>query len=144
MKKHIFEFFRRGLMAAGFGPLFLAVLYLVLQSKGLIENLSVNQVSLGILSLFALAFVAGGLNIVYQLERLPLMWAILIHGAVLYLSYLAVFLLNDWLKIGPAPLLIFSGIFVGGYLLIWVVIYSFTKRKTRRLNEILRQKQALQ
>ena len=141
MKKHFLEFIRRGLVSAGFGPLVLATLYLILKHKGLVNELSVNRVCLGIFSLFTLAFIAGGMNFIYQLERLPLMWAILIHGGVLYLSYLATYLLNGWLQQGLTPLLTFTGIFLIGYLLIWVVIYTVTKSKTRRLNEILREKQ---
>ena len=86
MKKHMGEFFRRGLIAWGFGPLVLAVLYVILHRGGAVETLSVNQVCMGIFSLSALAFIAGGMNFVYQIERLPLMVAILIHGGVLYVA----------------------------------------------------------
>ena len=88
-----------------------------------------------------LAFVAGGLNVLYQIERLPLMMAILIHGSVLYISYLVTYLLNDWLEQGSLPILIFSGIFVFGYLTIWVVIYFITKKNTEAVNRALNQKQ---
>ena len=86
----------------------------------------------------ALAFVAGGMNVVYQIERLPLMVAISIHGGVLYVSYLLTYLVNDWLDRGTAPILVFTGIFVVGYLLIWAVIYSIIKRNTDRINEAMR------
>jgi len=104
--------------------------------------LTVNEVCLGIFSLSALAFIAGGMNVVYQIERLPLMGAILIHGSVLYLSYLGVYLLNGWLIRGIAPILVFSLIFVLGYLAIWAIIYGVTKKKTERLNEMIKQKEA--
>ena len=141
MKKNILEFFRRGLVACGFGPMVLAVLYLILRSHADLETLTVNQVCLGIFSLSALAFIAGGMNVVYQIERLPLMAAILIHGGVLYISYLGTYLLNGWLERGTAPLLIFSGIFVVGYLAIWAIIYFITIRNTQKLNALLKQKQ---
>ena len=80
------------------------------------------------------------MNVIYQIERLPLMVAILIHGGVLYISYLGTYLLNGWLELGRTPILVFSGIFVLGYLAIWVVIYSIIKRRTERLNEILEKK----
>ena len=141
MKRNVFEFVRRGLVACGFGPLVLAVLYLILQKEANLELLTVNQVCRGIFSLSALAFVAGGMNVVYQIERLPLMAAISIHGGVLYVSYLATYLLNDWLEWGPVPILVFTGIFLLGYVAVWVVIYATTKRKTDRLNEIFQEKQ---
>ncbi len=141
MKKHILEFIRRGLMACGFGPLVLALIYFVLHRRGLLEVLTVNEVCLGIFSLAALAFIAGGMNIIYQMERLPLMAAIGIHGAVLYASYLGTYLLNGWLKSGTGPILVFSAIFLLGYLAIWAVIYSVTKKDTARVNEALKEQQ---
>ena len=107
------------------------------------ENLTVNQVCIGIFSLTALAFVAGGMNVIYQIERLPLMLAILIHGGVLYISYLGTYLLNDWLERGVTPILVFSGIFILGYLAIWAIIYSIIKKRTEQLNKILKQKQQI-
>ena len=63
MKKIVMEFIRRGLAACGFGPIVLVLVYLVLQHKGNLETVTVNQVCLGIFSLSALAFIAGGMNV---------------------------------------------------------------------------------
>ena len=141
MKKTILEFCRRGLIAGGFGPLVLAVLYLILRHKGILQTLTVNEVCLGIVSLWVLAFVAGGMNVLYQMERLPLMAAVSIHGAVLYASYLITYLLNGWLEGGAAPILVFSGIFIFGYLTIWAVIYTIIRKNTEKVNEMLRKTQ---
>ena len=141
MKKHVLEFVRRGLIACGFGPIVLVILYLVLQHHAALETLTVQEVCLGIVSLSALAFLAGGMNVIYQMERLPLMVAILIHGGVLYLGYLGTYLLNGWLEWGQTPILVFSGIFAVGYLVIWAIIYAILRRNTATLNEQLRQKQ---
>ena len=141
MKKTVLEFLRRGLIAWGFGPIVLAVFYLIMQYQGLIENLTVHQVCLGILSLSALAFIAGGMNVVYQIEHLPLMIAISIHGSVLYISYLVTYLINGWLERGVTPILVFTGIFLFGYLAIWAIIYAITKKRTDRINEKLKKKQ---
>ena len=141
MKKNVLEFIRRGLIACGFGPVILAVLYLILQNQAGVEFLTVNQVCIGIFSISALAFIAGGMNFVYQSERLPLMAAISIHGSILYVSYLATYLLNGWLEWGAAPVLVFTAIFLLGYLLIWAVIYSIVKRHTKKLNEMLKKQQ---
>ena len=141
MKKTILEFLRRGFAACGLGPIVLAVLYLVLQQTGAAEMLTVNEVCLGIFSLTALAFIAGGMNAIYQIERLPLMVAILIHGCVLYVSYLGTFLLNGWLELGVLPFVIFTVVFVLGYFVIWAVIYSVIRKKTAKLNAMLKEKQ---
>ena len=141
MKKVALEFLRRGVMSCGVGPIILAVLYLILHHNGVVENVSVKELCVGIFSLTALAFVAGGINALYQLERLPLMAAILIHGSVLYVSYLMTYLVNGWLEWGRVPVLVFTGIFVVGYLVIWAVIYFVIKRKTKNLNKMLKEKQ---
>ena len=38
VKKNVLEFFRRGLVASGFGPIVLAVFYLILQKQGVLHN----------------------------------------------------------------------------------------------------------
>ena len=132
---------RRGLIASGIGPIVLAIVYLILQQTAAVETLPVNQVCMGIFSITALAFIAGGMNAIYQIERLPLMVDILIHGGILYISYLVTYLLNDWLDFGALPIIVFSAVFVVGYIVIWAIIYSIIKRKTAKLNKMLKQKQ---
>ncbi len=141
MKKFVLEFLRRGLIASGIGPIVLAIVYLILQQTAAVETLSVNQVCIGIFSITALAFIAGGMNATYQIERLPLMVAILIHGGILYISYLVTYLLNDWLDFGVMPIVVFTAIFVVGYIVIWAIIYSIIKRNTAKLNKMLKEKQ---
>lgn len=143
IKKTALEFIRRGLIACGFGPLVLVILYLILQRQCAVTTLTVNEACLGIVSLSALAFIAGGMNVIYQIERLPLMAAILIHGSVLYVSYLATYLLNGWLQRGTTPILFFTVFFILGYLAIWAVIYTLTKRNTKRLNQRLKLSQRI-
>lgn len=144
MKKHILDFLRRGLFTCGFGPLVLAAIYLVLQGTIDLSLLSVNEAVTGILSLYALAFIAGGMNFIYQIERLPLMVAILIHGAVLYVSYLCTYLLNSWLEWNVISLLVFTGIFVIGYVIIWAIICSIIRKNTEKINSGLKKKQSLE
>ena len=141
MKKFVLEFLRRGFIAAGIGPIVLAIVYLILQQSADVSALTVHEVCIGILSLTTLAFIAGGMNAIYQVERLPLMTAILIHGGVLYIGYLGTYLLNDWLGFGIIPIIVFTAIFVVGYIVIWAIIYSIIRRNTAKLNEMLKKKQ---
>ncbi len=140
MKTYIFDFFRRGLVAFGCGPITLGFVYLVLYHQGIVEVVTVREMCLGIFSISVLAFLVGGMNVLYQIERLPLMGAIFIHGSVLYAGYLATYLINGWLKHSVMHILAFTGIFLGGYLVIWGIIYSITFRKTKRLNALLIEK----
>ena len=141
MKKFVLEFVRRGFIATGLGPIVLAIVYLILKQSAAIDTLTVNQVCIGIFSLSALAFIAGGMNAIYQVERMPLMTAILIHGGTLYIGYLGTYLLNDWLDFGVIPIIVFTAIFVVGYIVIWAIIYSIIRRNTAKLNEMLKKKQ---
>ena len=141
MKKFVLEFLRRGFIAAGIGPIVLAIVYLILQQSADVSTLTVNEVCIGIFSLTALAFIAGGMNAIYQVERMPLMTAILIHGGTLYIGYLGTYLLNDWLDFGVIPIIVFTAIFVVGYIVIWAIIYSIIRRNTAKLNEMLKKKQ---
>ena len=141
MKKFVLEFVRRGFIATGLGPIVLVIVYLILKQSAAIDTLTVNQVCIGIFSLSALAFIAGGMNAIYQVERMPLMTAILIHGGTLYIGYLGTYLLNDWLDFGVIPIIVFTAIFVVGYIVIWAIIYSIIRRNTAKLNEMLKKKQ---
>ena len=141
MKKFILKFLRNGIIAMGIGPIVLAIIYFILHQTATIENLTVSKVCIGIFSLSVLAFIAGGMNAIYHIENLPLMWAILIHGSILYFGYLGTYLVNDWLDFGIIPIIVFTAIFIVGYIIIWAIIYSIMRRKTTKINEILKKKQ---
>jgi hypothetical protein len=141
MKRFLLDFLRRGTVAAGIGPIVLAAVYLILGVSGTLPSLTPIQAAVGILSLAVLAFIAGGLNALYAIERLPLMLAILIHGGALYLAYLGTYLVNGWLEEGALPIIIFSAIFAAGYFVIWAAVYVIVKRSTARINRALAQKQ---
>ena len=127
------SFIHRGLLAAGGGPVVLAILYGIFGGN----DLSGSQVCLGILTLTLLAFVVAGMGAIYQIEQLPLSFAILIHGAVLYISYILIYLVNGWLKKQWTPILIFTGVFLISYTLIWCLIYLTTRSKTKKINDNL-------
>lgn len=137
MKKFLSDFFFRGMIAAAFGPPVLAIVYWIIGMTGHAESLAPNEVALGILTIELLALVVGGMSAIYQQEQLPLATAILIHGGVLYLAYIVIYLINGWLKRQLIPILVFSSIFLGGYALIWAFIYLFNKQRTKKINQSL-------
>ena len=137
MKKFLSDFFLRGLVAAAFGPPVLAIIYWILGRTGAVESFSPNEVALGILTIELLALVIGGMTTIYQQEQLPLATAILIHGGVLYVTYIVIYLINGWLQRKLMPILVFSAIFIAGYALIWLFIYLFNKRRTKKINQSL-------
>lgn len=137
MKSYIMNFLKRGLMAAAGGPAILAIVYGILGAAGVIEHLSPAEVTLGILTVTFMAFIAAGITVVYTVEELPLMGAIGLHFLVLYVDYIGIYLLNGWLLHQLTPVLIFTAIFAAGYALIWVMIYSLTKSRIRNINRKL-------
>ena len=134
MKQHMIEFLKRGLMASFGGPLILAIIYAILGTQGVIVSLTPGEVCRGILSSGFMAFIAAGISVIYQIERLPLFYASVIHGAVLYADYILVYLMNGWLKSQVIPILVFTAIFLAGYAVIWVIINLTVRSSVQSLN----------
>lgn len=135
LKKYFKDFLLRGLVSMGFGPIVLSIVYGILGLCRVVDKLAVNDVVLGFLSITALAFLCGGMTVVYQIEEIGISKAITLHGIALYVAYAVVYITNNWLKDGLIPFLIFTVIFVIGYALVWLVIYLITKRGTDSLNK---------
>ena len=136
MKTFWKDFLCRGLIAAAGGPVVLAIIYGIIGATGEVTSLTPQEVCLGILTITLLAFTVGGMTAIYQVEQLPLASAILIHGGVLYATYLLIYLINGWLQKGIVPILVFTGIFLVAYILIWGIIYFVEKAKVKKLNDL--------
>ncbi len=137
MKKYLKEFVHRGVLAAWAGPLVLAVIYAGSAFAAAAPELSYIAACKGVVSMTLMAFIAGGISSIYTVERLPLISSILIHGAVLYLDYLMMYTVNDWLPRNGAALGIFTAVFVAGFAIIWVFIYFLTRKNTDDINKKL-------
>ena len=138
MKRFLKEFFLRGLICASGGPIILAVIYGILGAAGAVEAIPAGQVCLEIVTITLLAFIAAGMTAIYQMEQLPLPMMILLHGGALYIAYLLTYLINGWLQNSLMPILVFTGIFVVSYALIWLIIYCIEKAKAEKLNKLLK------
>lgn len=126
--KHIKDFMMRGLMASVGGPVILALVYRSLPA----QTLRVQEVCLGILTSALMAFIAGGISVLYDLEKLPLLAATFLHAAVLFADYILIYLLNGWIK--PAQILLFTGIFFGGYFVVWLLVWQIIRMRVKRIN----------
>lgn len=138
MKKFWKEFLFRGLICASGGPMVLAVIYGILGATGAVEAFSPREVCMGIVTITLLAFIAAGMTAIYQMEQLPLPMMILLHGGGLYIAYILTYLINGWLQRSLIPILVFTGIFVAGYALVWLIIYCVEKNKADKLNKLLK------
>ena len=137
MKKCWKEFLLRGLLAAGGGPVVLAIIFGILGATGTVTQFAPGEVCMGILTVTLLAFTVAGMTAIYQMEQLPLPIAILLHGGALYIAYILIYLLNGWLQRSLIPILVFTGIFIVGYALIWLIVYRVERAKAEKLNKIL-------
>ena len=137
MKKYIKTFIMNGLFACGLGPVVFAIVYAVLNATGVVSEMSVSEMVTGIISVTVLAFIAGGISMIYKIERLPVTLAALIHAGVLYLDYIVIYLINGWLKDGIIPFIVFTSCFFVGFALVWLIIYLTTKKSTDEVNSVL-------
>ena len=138
MKKALLDFIKRGLMAAAGGPVILACIYGGMGAGGVAESLVPAKVCMEILTVTLMAFVAAGVSVVYSIEKLPLMHATLIHAAALYVDYLLIYLLNEWIPRSAAGIGGFTLIYAAGYAVIWLCVITCIKVRIRRLNRQLK------
>lgn len=140
MKGFVKEFLKRGLIAFGFGPIIMAIVYISIGLAGVEGTLSFFELGKQMLLVSVMAFVAGGITAIYQAERVPLPLAIFIQAAVLYVDYIGIYLINGWIQNALIPIIVFSAIFIVGFALVWLIVYVVTKNTTRKLNKNLNDK----
>ena len=132
------EFFHRGLLFGGFGPIILGIVYFILDRTLEDFTLSGAEVFLGILSIYLLAFVHAGASVFNQLEHWPMALSTLCHFGLLYVAYTLCYLLNSWIPFEPAVLGIFTAVFAAGYLAVWLIVYICVKTAEKKLNRTLK------
>ncbi|MGI5976842.1 MAG: DUF3021 domain-containing protein [Candidatus Limivicinus sp.] len=138
MKKIAVDFLKRGLLGSVFGPVIIAVIYLILNAQGVMESICTGKIAVEILSSVLLAFIAAGISVVYEIEKLPLLYATVIHSFVLYLDYILIYLFNGWLRSRLSTVLGFTAIYIVFYAVIWLCIYLSIRAKTRKINAALK------
>lgn len=144
MKKHapitktpVRDFFLRGFMFGGSGPIIAGIVYLILHFT--LQDLTLDglQVFTAIISTYLLAFVHAGASVFHQIESWSLGKSALCQLSLLYVAYALCYIVNTWLPFDPLSLGIFTGIFIGGYGVIWLIIYFSIKATVRKLNREL-------
>ncbi len=137
MKRFVKDFILRGLIAAGFGPLILVIIYYGFQLTENVTSRPMTEVNINILSTLFMAFVAGGIGAVFKVEKISLGIATLIDAIVIYLDYLFFYLINGWILVKATPLFIFTIIYIIGYIIIWLIIYKKVKSQVKKINQKL-------
>ena len=137
MKKELKEFFLRGFLFAGLGPLTLSVIYLILHYN--IElSLTGIEVFLAIVSTYIIAFVQAGTSVFHQIESWSSGNAIGLQLLLMYFAYLFLYLVNRWLEFSWIAILIFTLVFILVYLFILLIVYLLTKKSAENLNKMIK------
>ncbi len=138
MNKYLKEFFHRGLMFGGFGPIVAGIIYLVLSKT--LDSFSLNgtEIFSAIISTYILAFLQAGATIFNQIENWSLMKSLLCHFSTIFVAYTSCYLFNSWIPFDYRVILIFIGIFVTVYFVVWSIVYFSIKKTSKKLNSSLK------
>ena len=134
MKKYVKEFLLRGLIFGGFGPIVLAIVYYVISLFVADITYGGKEILLGMISVYLLAFVHAGASVFNQIEEWGICKSIGAHFSVLYVAYSVCYLLNAWIPFDMKVFLIFTGIFVAVYFVVWTIVYLCVKKSCKMLN----------
>lgn len=131
------DFFFRGLLFGGFGPIIAGIVYLILHFT--LKDLALTglQVFTVIVSTYLLAFIHAGASVFNQIESWPLAKSTLCHFGLLYVAYVLCYVINSWIPFEPLVLGIFTAIFAVGYAVIWLAVYVSIRVTVKQLNRSL-------
>jgi len=133
MKKFWKEFLKRGLLFAWGGPAVMCVVWSCIDKFQGVDMIETKSAVLAIISTTLIAFVAAGITAIHQMEQIPVVISAITHMIVLYVAYLAIYLINGWM---PTKVIgIFTIIFFATFLVIWAIVYVCVRRSVRKMNE---------
>lgn len=136
MRKYVNEFLKRGLIFGGFGPIVVGIIYYIISLTTTLA-LSSGDILVVIISSYLLAFIQAGTTVFNQIEDWSPFKSLAFHFTSLYLAYLGCYLVNSWIPFSWIVVLIFTGIFVLTFLVVWFTCYLITKKFAKKLNEQL-------
>lgn len=137
MKKYMKEFFIRGLIFGGFGPIILSIVYFCVSEFNKTITFGGKEVLLGTVSVYLLVFVHAGASVFNQIDEWGLSKSIGVHFSTLYVAYSFCYLINSWIPFDLNVFGIFTGIFVAVYAIVWVIVYFTTNKVSQKLTDSL-------
>ena len=135
MNKYVKDFFQRGSIFGGFGPIITAIVLYCINLSGTVITLGANEILLAIISTYVLAFVQAGATVFNQIEDWPITKSLFFHFLSIYIVYTGCYLINSWIPFNINFILIFTAIFVVVYFAIWLTVYICTKCYSKKLNK---------
>lgn len=133
MKKYLKMFLLRGLMFAGFGPIVFGIICLFISLNSYIPFTGVD-ILLAIFSTYLIAFIQAGSSVFNQIEEWSVAKATGIHFFTLYITYITFYLLNRWIPFNWGIIGIFTGLFIIGYFVVWIIVVLIIKKTTKQMN----------
>lgn len=134
MNKYLKEFFHRGLMFAGFGPVILGIIFAIIETTQEGFSLGGYEVLIAILSTYLLAFVQAGASVFNQIESWPIAKSLFCHFGSIYLAYVLCYVVNTWIPFEIMAVVIFTAIFLVVYAVVWLTVYFIVKASEKKLN----------
>ena len=124
-------------MFGGSGPVVLGIVYLILQHTPVDLALTGDEVFLGIVSIYLLAFIHAGSGVFHGIESWSPAKAALCQFGLLYAAYVVCYVLNSWILFVPWAIGLFTVIFAAVYGAIYLTVYISVKAAAKRLNSTL-------
>lgn len=134
MNKYVKEFFLRGLMFGGFGPIILAIIYFIVSKIHPETVLNGTEILLGVISVYLLAFIHAGASVFNQIEEWGLNKSIACHFGTLYVAYSFCYLVNTWIPFDIKIFGIFTAVFIAIYFVVWIIVYLSVRNCSKKLN----------
>jgi len=138
MNKNLKSFLLRGMLFGGFGPIIAGIVYLCLSFS--VDGFSLGGVEVftAIISTYLLAFIHAGASVFNQIENWPIAKSLLFHFGALYIAYTGCYLINSWIPFSLVGWLIFTGVFVAIYFIVWISVVIAVKSISKKINSKLR------
>lgn len=137
MNKYVKEFLHRGLVFGGFGPIVASIILLIINTAGGPVTLTAKDYFTSTVSIYLLAFVHAGASVFNQIEHWSLPKSVFFHFSSLYIVYSLCYIINSWIPFEPKVLLIFTAVFVAGYIAVWLTVMVILKITTKEMNSRL-------
>ena len=134
MNKYAKEFFLRGLMFGGFGPIILAIIYFIVSKIHPETVLNGTEILLGVISVYLLAFIHAGASVFNQIEEWGLNKSIACHFGTLYVAYSFCYLVNTWIPFDIKIFGIFTAVFIAIYFVVWIIVYLCVRNCSKKIN----------
>ena len=138
MNKYVKEFFHRGLVFSGFGPIIFGIIIFIVSKTTDNLVLSGGEVLTGIVSTYRLAFAHAGASVFNQIEHWSIGKSLLCHLLTLYVAYSLCYVVNTWIPFDPKVLLIFTIVFLTIYFVVWGIVYLSIKATSKNCNAKLK------